>query len=470
MPFRFSSKSIFLTFPQCAFTLEDFVEIVNLFFGDNIDKGIACQENHKDGNQHLHLALVLKNPYRSTKVNCFDSLVLPPKHPNISGRFKGGIKGAFKYVMKEGNYLPLPSEFNINEFMEAVNGKKSTQAQLVASQIASGSTLDEIAELFPAWMLMNTAKATAYKNFLKIMKRRKKYALAQLIKVRVSPAVGYSTGSNSQIATWLNQNIRQKRERRTTQLWIKGPTGIGKTGLMLFLEKTFKLSIYLWPKEEKWWDGYSDKAFDLIVLDEFQAHKTITELNQVLSGDPMNLSRRNNAPLRKKDNLPVIIFSNFTPEECYHKATQRQLEPLYARLLVIDTTEPLRFMETPEYSSQDDVPLIDPIDWDLAARSAYEISDDDDPVPQYRDSNLVELEQQESAREKALEEVIQNFEKHQNIWQPTFDELNDPYLTVRLEQKRANLVDQLNQRSITRDRQLLKKSTGVNLIGDYFKK
>ena len=42
------------------------------------------------------------------------------------------------------------------------------------------------------------------------------------------------------------------------------------------LERWFKLRVYWWPKDEHWWDGYEDGAYDLIVLDEFKSQKKIT--------------------------------------------------------------------------------------------------------------------------------------------------------------------------------------------------
>ena len=56
------------------------------------------------------------------------------------------------------------------------------------------------------------------------------------------------------------------------------------------LERWFKLRVYWWPKDETWWDGYEDGAYDLIVLDEFKSQKKITDLNPILSGDPIPLS------------------------------------------------------------------------------------------------------------------------------------------------------------------------------------
>ena len=69
-----------------------------------------------------------------------------------------------------------------------------------------------------------------------------------------------------------------------------GAGGIGKTTLVTMMEEIYSLSIYRWPKDERWWDLYGDGQYDLIVLDEFRSQKMITELNPILSGDPTTLS------------------------------------------------------------------------------------------------------------------------------------------------------------------------------------
>jgi len=117
--------------------------------------------------------------------------------------------------------------------------------------------------------------------------------------------------------------------------------------MVMMLEKEFNLSVYYWPKEEIWWDAYADGAYDLIVLDEFHSQKTITQLNPILSGDPTPLSRRCSAPLTKRDNLPVIIMSNYIPEECFSKVAANapnKLQPLLDRVKVIVAEGPIRIV------------------------------------------------------------------------------------------------------------------------------
>lgn len=333
--FRLNSKSIFLTVPQCDFPLFEFhSNIVNFFRLRDIAiaHGVVSRECHQDGNFHLHAALTLLKPMSTRDARVFD--VLAEKHPNISGRFSGGVKKAYEYVMKDGNFMALPDEtFSLLDFL--ATKKKESLSEKIAQDLKSGKSLDDLDELQPAYMLQHLQKVRLYASFLELKKRRSEFALAQHQKVLVCPAEGYCSAWNNRIASWLRRNLRSPRPHRQAQMWIQAPPAAGKTSLVIWLEKTFNLAIYFWPRDEKWWDGYADGCFDLIVLDEYRAQKMITELNPILSGDPTPLSRRNAPPLVKRDNLPVLILSNFHPEDCYHKVQASQLAPLLDRLEIV---------------------------------------------------------------------------------------------------------------------------------------
>jgi len=349
--FRIESKNIFLTYPQCQTSLSEFQKRINEFFGNNLEKGVISQESHKDLGLHLHAAICLKERIRSRDPKVFDALVDPPKHPNIMTKFSGGITKAFTYVMKDGNFTSLGQAFDLNAFIEAALKKKSTRTALILKDIKEGQTLDDLVEDHSEYLLTNLRKVKEYLDFLSLRERRLQFAEAQTLKVRVRPADNFCSSWNQEIASWLKLNLRETRAHRQKQLWICARPGMGKTSLIMMMEKEFKLSVYYWPKEEVWWDAYSDGAYDLIVLDEFHSQKTITQLNPILSGDPTPLSRRCSAPLTKRDNLPVIIMSNYLPEECFSKVAANapsKLEPLLDRLTVVQVDGPIRIVPEEE--------------------------------------------------------------------------------------------------------------------------
>lgn len=342
-----------MTFPQCDYPLSDFVEKVKNFFAPLIIvKGVASQELHEDGNKHLHLFVNLEKPCRTRSVRFFDNLVSPAKHPNIESKIKSQLK-TIKYVIKDGNYQVLnPDSFDLKLYLSQAEKKKSTSSstslEIVKMIKEQNATLDEIDDEFPSYMLRHHQQVQKYLDFQELKGLRRLRAEALQMEFRVCPAAGHNNSSNQALALWLNQNIRTvtPRPHRTPQLWLRSSPEMGKTTMIEYLRTTFNLSIYYWPLDEKWHDGYADGCYDLIVLDEYKAHKKITELNPILSGDPVPLSRRSTSPLLKRDNLPVIISSNFLPQECYHKASPMQIAPLLSRLTIVDfANTPVRIIK-----------------------------------------------------------------------------------------------------------------------------
>lgn len=155
---------------------------------------------------------------------------------------------------------------------------------------------------------------------------------------------------NTQIVEWLNLNIKIKRTFKQKQLYIYGPPNMGKTSLVHFLEKY--LMIYRIPPDEDFYDDYEDGVYDLMVLDEFRGNKRVQWLNILLEGSFLPLRKKGSQYL-KKDNLPIIILSNFSLEDSYQNVNRHQperLESLKARLEIIEVSE---FIEVREQSGEE---------------------------------------------------------------------------------------------------------------------
>lgn len=330
--FRLQTKNILLTFSQCSYPLESFRDnVLALFEKEGIDKGAVSQERHADGNLHLHAIICLKKKLSTRKVDYFDNLVVPRHHPNIISKIKS-LKASFLYVTKDGTFLPVPPDLDLQALLDSLKRKRSSRSLEVVTRIKEGATLDQLDEEMPEYLLLHLPRVQEYIKFQELKKLRIGFAKGQSVPICAAPAQGYDSSSNQRIASWLNSNIRQNRPHRTKQLWIDSPAGMGKTTLISMLEDTYDLKVYRWPADEKWWDAYSDGAYDLIVLDEFLGQKKIQELNPILSGDRVSLSRRNAPPYIKRDNLPVIILSNKSPRDIYHKVTPEYFETLNSRL------------------------------------------------------------------------------------------------------------------------------------------
>lgn len=355
--FRLQSKGIFLTYPQCPYPLDDFFNNLKSRFSDPLDQIYCSREQHEDGEWHLHAVIFLNKQLRTSNVKFFDDLVDPPKHPNIQSKLKSRPQ-TISYVMKGPDDSLKRSTHQWEQFLKLAKSKTSTKPVAILEIVnardlslpsAVPALLDELdnSEHQP-YLLRHLHQVRDYLAYRHGKALRHGTAAALQIPVRVRPALTPLISSNVRIANWLNSAIRIQRPRRSRQMWIKAPPAAGKTTMISNLEEWFKLRIYWWPKDETWWDAYEDGAYDVIVLDEFRSQKKITDLNPILSGDPLPLSRRRSAPLVKRDNLPVIILSNFSPEECYSKCSATQLAPLLDRLEYIEVDHFVRIEKQEE--------------------------------------------------------------------------------------------------------------------------
>lgn len=95
------------------------------------------------------------------------------------------------------------------------------------------------------------------------------------------------------------------------------------------------------PLLEAFFDYYYDDAYDLVFLDEFHGHHTISFLNLWAQGGEMTI-RKKGSQILKKANLPMIICSNFKLDECYKDPARiNAVLALKERFLEINLTVPI---------------------------------------------------------------------------------------------------------------------------------
>jgi len=343
--FRLSSKAIFLTYPQCSVTKEDCLEYIKGILSPyKIIFIVVASESHKDGSPHLHVFLKCecqietRNPrffdlHRQVSVSESPNPLTVSFHPNIHSRIRSQLR-VMKYVTKDGQYLS--HGVDVQEFLSQAKAKRSTAPALVAHQLKEGIPLQQINEEDPEFVMMNLRNLLAYQSQLQIWERQARRKALTTNPVSVQPEIGYETPWNIAIASWLNESIRRIRPRKSKQLWLCSGPSAGKSTTILRFLRAYELQPYIWPLEEDWFDEYADGAYDFIWLDEFRSQKTIQQLNRMADGMPTSLKRRASAPFTKFDNLPLVICSNFTPEESFHNMTGTvSLASLNSRFQVI---------------------------------------------------------------------------------------------------------------------------------------
>jgi len=319
--FRLNAQVLFLTFPQCATSKELAMENLLKLFPD-LEWAIIAQEAHQDGTPHLHLVTRL-----AKKTNIRNSTLLDTiagQHGNYQGAKK--LKSVLKYVRKSDNepleHGPVPTALDT-----AALDIKVPQGELVFEKLMGGVPVREIVSDHPSYAMINLRKIKEMKTYLSM-----KTTTIPMIQIHSHSTTSWMT---NKIMNWFRLQFQSPRLFKAAQLWLWGPANTRKTSAVLkFLE--FK-RVYIMPKEE-FDDFYSDDDFDMAFLDEFTPGcRKVEFLKVFLQGGPCAIRQKGSQSMKTK-NLPVIICSNFSPEECF---SGKDLEAMLIRLQVEFVAEPL---------------------------------------------------------------------------------------------------------------------------------
>lgn len=304
--FRLNAKNLYLTYPQCDEDPAFIIEQCRCYWEDDLVWVVCGREQHMDGNNHLHIAISLKRRVDYRQPDCLDWLA--GQHGNYQV-LKNKAR-CLKYCTKEDDF----EEFGIDvlQYLEAATTHKSQKSVEVAQGVMNDESLPSLNLRFPGFFLMNLPKIQTYQSWCEVMKSLDSGNLLEF------PTVFQAGLSNSegQILTWIGGNLmgRPTRAFSTRQLFLHGETNLGKTSLLMLLAKFFR--IFWTPMDEDFYDGYSDKDYDLIIMDEFKCQKQISWLNGFVQGSPHKL-RIKGGQVTKMKNLPVIVTSNYSLAECY---------------------------------------------------------------------------------------------------------------------------------------------------------
>lgn len=328
--FRFRATSVFCTWPQCATPKEQVLANILKRWGENVLFAVVSEEKHKDGTPHLHAVVKFKKQISSSNARFADDL------SGSHGKYESAknIKKVLRYVMKDGCYL-VHGDVPVCDTSSDL--KKVSVFDEICSKILDGVLLRDIRAQYPKQFMLYRNRIMEY--YADIRTEREYSELLPWPGVDPSPFAGIGEDSDRRLFemnTWFAENIRQDRPFKSPQLFIHGPTNIGKTSLIISLRKY--LSIYMVPMMENWYNGYDDDLYDLIVLDEFKGQKPLTYMNLFLDGSYVSLPVKGSMVTKKK-NLPVVILSNFSPEDCYKNLMETDpstLDTFLSRITVID--------------------------------------------------------------------------------------------------------------------------------------
>nr|QXP07710.1 MAG: replication associated protein [Arizlama virus] len=318
--FRLQARNLFLTYPQCD-APSDFVEGALRAKLKHFEWAIIAREAHADGHAHLHAFVHLSKPCNFTSPTCLD--LVCPGGTVSHGNYQGARDPAasLDYVCKDGDLRLCGTTLEAARSCFSVAGKKRNATALIMEELDAGKDITEIGTDHPEHMtfiMLHMDRLTNYHTQKTLAKAR--------------PALTFDkaqTGfpphrEDSEICQWLNRNLLKERPFSEKQLWIHGPTCHGKTTLKNKLSEC--LRIYSVPNED-FYDDYKDTLYDLIVFDEY-GHancKTIQWLNAFVDGSTTPLRQKGKQTVKRK-NLPIIVLSNMSIREVYHKCS----EPIFA--------------------------------------------------------------------------------------------------------------------------------------------
>lgn len=316
--FRMNCKNFFLTFPQCQTTKEVALDRLKVKFPSG--KFLVCHENHMSGDDHLHCLVQLDASLHIRDPRYFD--FVGDQH----GKYEPArnIRKSVEYITKKGDYVSHGID------VESILNKSAPKSGKIAQMLSDGRSLSEIDNEDKGFFMMNKRKVEEYESWVSQKKARDN--LQPWVEFTEAQIEGMNS-SSKQIALWLNKNIKKKRPFKQAQLYIHGPKNMGKTTLITWL-KNF-VTVYSMPKSEEFYDLYEDAFYDLIVMDEFQAQKKVTDLNEWLQGSEMNVRKKGRQGL-KKENLPFIILSNYSLENAYKNCSEYTLDLLRCRLEFVE--------------------------------------------------------------------------------------------------------------------------------------
>ena len=333
-------KNYYLTYPKCLVTKEQLLQNVMDMWGNRLKFVVICTEQHQDGSDHLHAVLSFHKQTRTS----FKTLTgLTGKYGNYQPVRK--MMDVMKYITKDGDYIS--HGVNVDQFLSLMKEKKSTA---IAFMCQDGKTLQEINEVAPGFLMMHLDKVKAY---LKLQQQFQQQdcklapGTIQFFSSSPDPAV-------QALKKWLDLNIlAHTRDFKQPQLYLHSVPNKGKTTLIMNMIKA-GIRVYFMPYED-FYCTYADDCYDVIVLDEFKGQKRIQDLNQWLDGSQFPVRRKGAPPLIKKDNLPMIILSNYPLAECY-KVPYERLAPLETRLeqIEVDTFIDIQMIPLDEMDDDDD--------------------------------------------------------------------------------------------------------------------
>lgn len=276
---------------------------------------------------HLHALVIFESRLRTSNARFADLCSHHGDYKPLTTRYD--VKRWKAYINKDPVDLAVAGE--LPEFLKSDGDKGPSKASQVQSAILQGCSVRSLLarEELSGYLVLNLRKVMEFAS----------YVNSGPSGHLPWPALDHSRLEFAQITGWIDRWVVQKASRRlkTPQLWVWGGKNLGKTTLKEQLMRC--CSVYVPHLTESsgvaFLDGYEDNLYDLIIFDEFKAQFKLTTMNQLLDGSQVRLHVRG-GHVMKRQNLPIIVFSNYSPRQCYPNISDEELDTILSRLTVVE--------------------------------------------------------------------------------------------------------------------------------------
>lgn len=366
--FRIRTKTLFLTYPQYEGTeeMQELAESVKSKFLHRKNQGnlqippkrygaaikVVCGlENHQDQqgkHVHMYVELDISDDFQGKSGLTFlDGLVEPRKHGHYQrARVANHV---IKYCTKDGNFFSIGVDVaRINDPVNKIS--RSQDYDTCILRIQEGETIDQLMDEYPLVIAKHLDSLTKWETKCKQRARDKQSKLKK--KPYFGVHIPEFTGrihrlQSAQVALWIHENFgtpMPEKPHKSSQLWLHGPTGKGKSWIASQLTDYF--TPYVVKYEKNGWDEkWDEDKVDFAIFEEFTGQKSLSWMNTFLEGNPkieFSLAVRNMPPIPKTKNVPCIILSNKSPAEVYHNASIEDrlvFNAFISRLKIVELTE-----------------------------------------------------------------------------------------------------------------------------------
>lgn len=271
-------------------------------------------------------------PFYTSNPRHFD---IEEYHPKMETVRK--LERSIVYITKEDqNPLSYPQDWDWPALLQASRAHRKLRLVEVATLLRSGSDIRSINEEYPDIVMTRRPQLEDYQLWMEEQNR------LMNLNPWVPPILGANPQEN-QIASWLTSSVRnpqrlnQATGHRLQQLWIWGPSGVGKTFLCWQLSQM--LDTYWFPLGEDFHNLFNNNK-DLIVMDEYTGNLKLQQMNGWCQGYTFSIRTKGGQTIKNK-NIPIIVTSNNPPEDFHQEQRMRHpaiFDAYLSRFLVVHVT------------------------------------------------------------------------------------------------------------------------------------